>query len=228
MNKIILVLIVMLSAGCTTIRHNAPPPVKTHISYPELGQENVAYIGDQLLRKGIMFTEDVLVISKDINVSALMSPILIPAGEYAKIGSDNTTDFYSSNGICSIIGSIKNCQFSALSVGKQINAELCVVDLYGGDYCYAEAYARSTRTVKASNNFVQTLLYNGRVGNKINIGYREFNKTSARPAFSNDVEYDLNTSSTIGYKGAKLEVIDADNSSITYKVIRNFRDREVK
>ena len=60
------------------------------------------------------------------------------------------------------------------------------------------------------------------MGNKINIGYREFSSNSARPAFNNDVEYDLNESKQIGYKGALLEVIKATNQDITYKVLKNF------
>ena len=44
----------------------------------------------------------------------------------------------------------------------------------------------------------------------------------ARPAFANSVEYDLNDSKIIGYKGARLEVISADNQSIKYKVLQNF------
>ena len=35
------------------------------------------------------------------------------------------------------------------------------------------------------------------------------------------MEYDLLDSKTVGYKGFKIEVIDATNESITYKVIRN-------
>jgi hypothetical protein len=66
------------------------------------------------------------------------------------------------------------------------------------------------------------LIYNGRIGDKINVGYREFSNSLARPAFNNDVEYDLSASRTIGYKGAQIEVIDANNNSITYRVLRTF------
>jgi hypothetical protein len=48
----------------------------------------------------------------------------------------------------------------------------------------------------------------------------------ARPAFNNDVEYDLNESKQIGYKGALLDVIDANNQNITYKVLKNFNKVE--
>ena len=67
-----------------------------------------------------------------------------------------------------------------------------------------------------------TLIYLGRIDNKINIGYREFMNNQARPAFSNDAEYDLGESYTIGYKGAKLEILEATNEFIKFVVIRNF------
>ena len=41
-------------------------------------------------------------------------------------------------------------------------------------------------------------------------------------AFNNDVEYDLRESSVIGYKGARIEVVEATNEHIKYKVIQNF------
>jgi hypothetical protein len=36
----------------------------------------------------------------------------------------------------------------------------------------------------------------------------------ARPAFNNDVEYDLSESKLIGYKGAQFEVIEASNRAL--------------
>ena len=61
-----------------------------------------------------------------------------------------------------------------------------------------------------------------KVGNKINISYREFQGSMARSAFNNDVEYDLNDSRQIGYKGALIDVLEADNQKIKYKVLKNF------
>jgi hypothetical protein len=59
-------------------------------------------------------------------------------------------------------------------------------------------------------------------GNRIKFAYREFNNNVARPAFSNEVEYDLTVSREIGYKGARLEVINSSNTDITYKVLQGF------
>lgn len=72
------------------------------------------------------------------------------------------------------------------------------------------------------DSFQQTLLYSGKVGNKINIGYREFSNSLARPAFNNNVEYDLSESKTIAYKGAQLEILEATNQHIKFRLIKNF------
>ena len=60
------------------------------------------------------------------------------------------------------------------------------------------------------------------MGTKVNIGYREFSASLARPAFNNNVEYDLSESRVVGYKGAQLEILEATNQHIKYKVLRNF------
>jgi hypothetical protein len=74
----------------------------------------------------------------------------------------------------------------------------------------------------STNSFQQTLIYNGRVGNRVAFAYREFSNDLARPAFSNNVEYDMTESTTIGYKGARLEIIKATNTDITYRVVSGF------
>jgi len=66
------------------------------------------------------------------------------------------------------------------------------------------------------------LIYSGKVGNKINVAYREFSNNLARPAFNNTVQYDLDESNIIGYKGARIEVIEATNEYIKFKVLLNF------
>jgi hypothetical protein len=89
-------------------------------------------------------------------------------------------------------------------------------------YCYKGDYEVKTKISERGTSFQQTLIYSGRVGDKIKFGYREFSNNLARPAFNNDVEYDLSTSNIIGYKGAQIEVISSDNSGIKYKVLKNF------
>ena len=70
-------------------------------------------------------------------------------------------------------------------------------------------------------SFKRELVYNGKSGNTIFILYREFKGNMARPAFSQEIKYDLTDSKIIGYKNARFEIIDADNLSVCYKTIKH-------
>ena len=45
----------------------------------------------------------------------------------------------------------------------------------------------------------------------------------ARPAFSQELRYDLKDGDEIGYKGARFKVIKANNVSIKYKVTKHLQ-----
>ncbi|ORU90518.1 MAG: hypothetical protein A6F71_06030 [Cycloclasticus sp. symbiont of Poecilosclerida sp. M] len=215
MRFLLVALSIMISTGCTTVKYNGSDSFEKKVNYPEIGKKITVFVGDHLVQKGVITEENILVVHKTINGVAYD----ITAKKYPQIGFDQKLDFYSPIGV--IKGAFSD-PIQALSLGKSAGSELCVITVFGGSACYEGEYERKKSLSERGESFQQTLIYSGRVGNKINIGYREFSNNSARPAFNNDVEYDLSSSNIIGYKGASIEVIKADNSSITYKVLRNF------
>ncbi len=212
----LLVLALSILGGCTTVQYNGGQRAVTDVSYPPVGTVATASVGDHLLKKGFIAEEGVLAVLQSTAGFAYQ----IPNGKYRQIGDDSTTDFYNATGVTK---SMLTDPIQALAVNKHPGAQICVVTVFGGKACYDAEYERQLQISERGNSFQQTLIYSGRVGNKINVGYREFSSSTARPAFNNDVEYDLNASTTIGYKGASLEIINADNSSVTYKVLSNFK-----
>lgn len=110
-------------------------------------------------------------------------------------------------------------------MAKKGTSDVCVVTAFNVAACrpFAQAEHRK-QPVLSQDSFQQTLIYNGKVGTKINVGYREFSNSTARPAFNNNVEYDLNESSNIGYKGAEMEIVEATNQHIKFRLIRNFNE----
>lgn len=68
------------------------------------------------------------------------------------------------------------------------------------------------------NCFKQEFIFNGKVDNNLKFIYREYTENMARPAFTQELQYDLKDSNIIGFKGLRLEVIKATNTSIEYKV----------
>ncbi len=215
MKNILAMTALILMAGCTTVQRNGTDTFVREVDYPEVGNTITVYVGDHMVQKGTIVEESVLHVYKNID-GALYD---IPAKKYPQIGHDQKQDFYSAVGV--IKGGLSD-PIQALALKKEEGSELCVITIFGGSACYKGEYERKKQLSERGNSFQQTLIYSGRVGDKINIGYREFSNNTARPAFNNDVEYDLSSSNTIGYKGALIEVIKADNSSITYKLIRNF------
>lgn len=68
------------------------------------------------------------------------------------------------------------------------------------------------------------LIYNGRVGDALRFIYREFYNDMARPSFTQEIQYDLGISTIVGFKSAKLEILEATNTKISYLVISHFAD----
>lgn len=67
--------------------------------------------------------------------------------------------------------------------------------------------------------FRRELVYTGRSGQSLSLMYREFSNDMARPAFSQVLQYDIGSDPVIGYQGARIRVLSADNTSIRYEVL---------
>lgn len=72
--------------------------------------------------------------------------------------------------------------------------------------------------------FRQELIYNGRSGDTVKFLYREFSGDYARPPFSQDVQYDLKDGMMIGFKGVRIEIVEATNTRLVYRVLASFPD----
>ncbi|WP_051229623.1 hypothetical protein [Psychroserpens burtonensis] len=70
--------------------------------------------------------------------------------------------------------------------------------------------------------FKKELIYNGKEGDVVKFTYREFINNMIRPAFNQDLSYDLNEGKIIGFKGSRIEVINTSNIGIEYKVQKYF------
>lgn len=212
----------VLLVGCTSPKYNYTPKIES-FSEPPIGSVNTAYVGDSLIKQGTTQRVDGLKVQSPARVSWAYT---VTPGFLKKIGEDEKANFYLPTGGVNSANVDKAAladMWQGIMVEKKDNA-LCVITVFGAYVCENNMPIEQVKlNISGDSSFQQTLLYNGRVGNKINIGYREFSANTARPAFNNDVEYDLSESKVIGYKGAKFEVLDASNQSIRYKVISNFR-----
>ena len=199
-------------ASCAThpVRQNME-----NLSFPELDTITTKSLGDILLSQGVKTTYPAIEMLHDSG--RIVKGIYIGVGQEGNniIYKPRPTDIHMNQaiGVFFLAGSNDNLNiawrsaFGSLVKGSRI------------DNSY---YNETTVAIESSNDFQQTLIYTGKEGNIIKATYREFSGNMARAAFTIDVTYDLNDSDIIAFRGARLQVIEATNTSITYKVISNF------
>ncbi|MEW5801088.1 MAG: hypothetical protein AB1847_03180 [bacterium] len=68
-------------------------------------------------------------------------------------------------------------------------------------------------------SFKAELIYTGKMDNIIRISYREYIDNMARPAFSQELRYDLSEGNEISFQSLRMKVLEATNTKITIQVI---------
>jgi hypothetical protein len=214
------VAVVVILAGCATPR-TFYQPERTTFSRPEVGVVVAANLGEALLDQGENREYDSVYLANTIGTNlATVQPAYYPkAYEYS------TAEIFLPSESASRDTRNTGDRILEILVWKDPAAKTpMVIKTQNGLVAGAEGFRPERRkmVVASTGGFQQTLVYSGRVGNKLNIVYRESFDGRARPAFDNHVEYDLAESQVIGYKGAQLEVLEATNQHIKYKVLKNF------
>jgi hypothetical protein len=222
--KFVIISVAMLMVGCAAPKFNYKP-VALDISEPPLNEVVQRSVGEEMLKQGKFALVDVL------NVEISTKPhwgVTINQGIFRRTGSDEEANYYELGGRGGENGSVeKNWAVDPLKVLmiKKDDKSICAVTIFNAKACTdkeKENYKEERRSVVFENTVQQTLIYSGRIGSRIRFGYREFSNNLARPAFSNDVEYDLMESKIVAYKGAMIEIIEATNQHIKYIVKKNF------
>lgn len=201
------------------------------IDRPPVNSTAQAELGDTIVEKGKVSTYDGLQLRNELTWGDgfLLKKFTISPGKlrarqrdakFTYFYSDSMTSYdallgtspYAAGGLC-----IKNADPSF--VRAFIVSGVC------GTKPKAEPEVALTRVVDVqAPNFRQELIYNGRSGETVKFLYREFSGDIARPPFSQDVQYDLKDGAVIGFKGARIELIEASNTKLSYRVLSSFPD----
>jgi hypothetical protein len=238
--KFIISLFAVLSVlyGCAT---PAPPVVSglSYVSIPEIGKTATAEVGQTIISRGFLKRTDAIILSTD--AFEPVGSITVRAGVLPQVGQNETGKFYSlgQKGKNSVVKSLllggvvrtlmndsslntMNDNFIGIFVPhnrptapviySEGGASLGSTPIAGIEHTSIEEYSEGA--------FKRELLYTGMSQSTITILYREFKNDFARPAFSQDLKYDLSQGRTIGFKGARFEVESATNTEIVYKVTK--------
>lgn len=135
---------------------------------------------------------------------------------WAKVGQDNiNTMCLSGSSIC-LSDPNKTGSFTHFGIGAQVASSKLNAP--------AKYVISPSDPVIGEDSFKYTALYQGKTGDSIKISFREFKNDMARPAFTQDIDYQINESgeTVIGFKGLRIQVLEATNIELTYKVLKDY------
>lgn len=203
-----------LMAACVSAPDFNSRPEVEEFSVPPVGETVSASIGDHLIDKGRITRKTVLQLHEPITDGHRLT-----SGAYDLLGTDEEKQVFAAN----VQAGLLKDPVKYVAVFNEDPTEICMITAFNyKSSCYDKNFDIQQQTVVDNASFRQTLIYTGRVGDRLRISYREYANDTARPAFSNEVEYDLSSSNIISYRGAQIEVVDADNMQITYRVLKGF------
>ena len=225
--RAVALLTLTLVGGCATGMQPYSPATVV-IKTPQEGVVTKAELGDTLMVYAIKKEYDALEIQNTREYSVCLYALRV--GEqvaYAGARAPNGAPVFITQAQPKTLGSWESFYKDIrIEPDKNDSTKLMLNDPYcGGPQPLLNTYRRTTAVKIDDPGFSQELIYNGRVDNDIKFIYREFSNQLVRDAFTQEVQYDLELSSVIGFKGVRLEIIEATNSEITYRVKNHFKLR---
>jgi hypothetical protein len=190
-------------------------------SFPLVGEVVVAEVGDKLINQiyeerfqGIKVLEDTECCNFANACVLLNGGQIIP--EYSDGTSVSYCDKIKVKTSFNTINEYSNYCLKFNSSGKLAGQALTT--------CNGLDYEKGKFSRISAKNFQRSLYYTGKSGNEVFFDYREFSGDLARPAFTQELRFDLSEGSVVGYKKARLEILKVSNTGITYKLLNNFPD----
>lgn len=206
--------------GCATMQHNYVPKVE-RIDFPAKNKETTRFIGDAMLIQGFAATIDCLHVLQPASGMAYD----ISSGLYPKVGFEGTKVFFSPRGMTGQVTKAALADpFKGLMVDLKDNNQVCVITIFNALACYDAPYKIEKRASVDVESFQKTLYFSGVEGDSALFMYTE--TLNGHVTHTHNVKYDMNKNTTIGYRGAKIHIIEVSNESITYEVLSNFPERE--
>lgn len=212
---------VVLLGACATPDYNYRPAV-VRLSEPVLDSEGIARVGDALIKQGRYTKHESIFLPQRIEIG--WGYTLLP-GYYLKNGEDENTETFSPMGRDEV-GSIEKAWWASLwraVVAYKKKDKLCVLTVYNALICEKTShFERRVKPTSSSGSFQRRLVYQGKAGNTIKFSYREYSNSLTNPALDEQVDHNLSESSLLEYKGARIEVIEATDDLVRYRVLSSF------
>lgn len=248
MRTIALTLAVLL-AGCssTPARYSLDqaeralqrlPAQEVLVDWPAVGSTATATVGAQMVRVSRAAVVPVLALQEETVLTTPYSRsermrLRVPRGELRLVGRDQDGGMF-----------YEAAQALPLSYESEGFADEDTETAFGGIYLPAAgapavywtdagardqariaparvaAFTQARREIGQDGTGVRReLVYAGISQTTVSLLYREYWGNAVVPAFAQELRYDTQLGKVVGYKGARLEILEASNTEITYRVL---------
>ncbi|MBF0381929.1 MAG: hypothetical protein HQL69_12980 [Magnetococcales bacterium] len=199
-------------------------PKISKVSRPPIGDIITVKTGENMLTHGNYHEEKYLTLPNKVTIKWAYT--LLP-GKYNLIAENDESRFYVPAKNVENGGKINKSSIAdswqSIQAYKSLK-KICVVTTTDNTMCKFDVkYTQVTIPYFGDQGFKQALVYNGKKENKISIGYRTFHNNNPQTRFNNTIEYDLDKSNIVVYRGAQIEVIEATDKDIKFSVIKSFK-----
>lgn len=192
-----------------TVKEQQTPAQKIvrFVTRPAIGEKAQKEIGDTIINEALEESVDAIVLTEPVSFPHLNPPRQFAAGtKFLHNADTRTTRIYckahcleEKNGVVSAFG-----EPSVVIDPSKFTVQSAVISV-------------------RQDELQKKLVYTGRSGKTIFLSYREFINDMARPAFTQDLTFDIASDRIVGFRGARIEVMNATNTSIEYRVLTGFR-----
>lgn len=229
MNRLLIFIFSITLISCGGVKKNIVIPETYTTFIPELNEIKSEEIGNIVVYSEKGYKNDAIEITKTFNIKLDDVYRVVEKGNiFLKQDSTNEYDFYTNS---------SGSEFG-IAIPRSGNNPLIYFKKSDIDGIYTTGFINNGLSLirpKEQIDYIQTkvpttkkdyfkqeFIYNGRVGEALKFIYREYINDMARPAFYQELQYDLNESNIIGFKGLRIEVIKAKNTTIEYRVLNYF------
>jgi hypothetical protein len=224
----VLLALALSLSGCATTKQTISPNLRI-VDLPPLNEERISELGETLVQKGKVYTYEAVRLENTVTAGDgfLLKKFTLSPGILKASMRDDERIYYTTDKLAvydAILGT--SLQSGGLAVNQKDEKDIRF-HLNGVAVMRPKPDPVLTKTQVADvdhPSFRQELIYNGRSGDTLKFLYREYTSDLLRAPFSQEIQYDLKDGSTIGFKGARIEVMEATNTKLKYRVVASFPD----
>lgn len=224
----------LLTSGCANVQEidKTDEALVENVLTPAVGETAKGTIGDTLIEQKHVFYAPGIKLRQSYETEWIRNggtrafPFSFEAGaELKRISIHKGVPIYSGQAKGGLIG-LSPMIAGNYGIGVQDDGAVAYVQLAKG--VIDETPGRSVRFDKVQvvdetrDNLKREFIYSGRTGDALFFTYREFIHDMARPAFTQNVTYNVKDGPVVGFKKLRMEVLKATNTEITYRLLSGF------